>query len=607
MVNRTVVFYKSETICKLHILKMKQLVFFIVFIAQFASAQVKFEADVSKNSLGINERVRIEFSMNEDGDNFNPPNFEACGFRVVGGPSQSISQSWINGRSTFQKAYTYILLPIQKGNLIIKQATIEINGQIYKTSPVKITVGNAVQMEQERNPNDAPVVNIDNNLYLVADISKANPYVNEPTTVVYKLYFSNNIGISNFREVNKPKYNDFWSQNIEIKKLEAQQGIFKGQQFRFVILKKVILYPQKAGKLDLEPLALDIDVQMPVGRPNIFGQYQMGEDTKRVSAGNKIIVVKALPDVGKPADFTGAVGKFDFNVTPSRTNLKAGESLSLNISVSGTGNLKLFTLPKPVVPPSLEMYDPEHKENIQTPLSGMTGSITDNYTIIPSEKGNFPIKGLRFSYFDLSSQTYKTITSNDLAIIALEGAFSAKNAVATTNKVKVASSKTFAFIKQKTKLSAVNKPDFLGSQTFYALFAFPFLIIPCLILFRRKKEARNADFVGNRIKRSNALAKKYLSEAKKQINNKEPFYIALEKAMHNFLKAKLNIETFDMSKDKITELLLSKNCNQLTVNSFISLTESCDFARYAPSTTVTIQNDYEKAVEIISDLEKQMK
>ena len=586
---------------------MKKLAFFIVFIAQFASAQVKFEADVSKNSLGINERVRIEFSMNEDGDNFNPPNFEACGFRVVGGPSQSISQSWINGRSTFQKAYTYILLPLQKGNLIIKQATIEINGQIYKTTPIKMTVGNAVQMEQERNPNDAPVVNVDNNLYLVADISKANPYINEPTTVVYKLYFSNNIGISNFREVNKPKYNDFWSQNIEIKKLEAQQGIFKGQQFRFVILKKVILYPQKAGKLDLEPLALDIDVQMPIGRPNIFNQYQMGEDTKRVSAGNKIIVVKALPDAGKPTDFTGAVGKFDFNVTPSRTNLKAGESLSLNISVTGTGNLKLFTLPKPVVPPSLEMYDPEHKENIQTPLSGMTGSITDNYTIIPNEKGNFPIKGLRFSYFDLSSKTYKTITSNDLTITALDGVVVAKNAIATTNKVKVASSKTFAFIKQKTEFTAVSKPDFLGSELFYALLALPFLLIPCLILFRRKKQALDADFVGNRIKKSNALAKKYLSEAKKQINNKEPFYIALEKAMHNFLKAKLNIETFEMSKEKISELLLSKNCNQLTVDSFISLTESCDFARYAPSTTVTIQNDYEKAVEIISDLEKQMK
>ena len=586
---------------------MKRLGFLILFISQFALAQVKFEAEVSKNTLGINERVRIEFSMNEDGDNFNPPNFEACGFRVVGGPSQSISQSWINGRSTFQKAYTYILLPLQKGNLVIKQATIEINGQIYKTSPIKMNVGNAVQMEQERNPNEAPVVNVDNNLYLVADISKANPYLNEPTTVVYKLYFSNNIGISNFKEVNKPKYNDFWSQNIEIKKLEAQQGIFKGQQFRFVVLKKVVLYPQKSGKLELEPLSLDIDVQVPIGRPNIFGQYQMGEDTKRVSAGSKIIAVKPLPEAGKPADFSGAVGNFDFKVNPTKTNLKSGEPLDLIVSVSGTGNLKLFTLPKPVVPAALEMYDPEHKENIQTPLSGMNGAISDKYTIIPSEKGNFPIKGLRFSYFDLGSKSYKTITSNDLVITATQGDETIVNNQKATGKIAVTAGKTVAFIKQKTKLTAVNTPEFLGSSLFYCLFGLPFLVIPCLVLFRRKKEALDADFVGNRIKKSSALAKKYLSEAKKQINNKEPFYIALEKAMHNFLKAKLHIETSEMSKDKIAELLLNKNCHQVTVNDFIKLTESCELARYAPATNVTIQNDYDKAVDSISDLEKQMK
>ena len=260
---------------------MKRIAFILVFITQFTLAQVKFEANVSKNYVGINERFRVEFLMNEDGDNFNPPNFEACGFRVVGGPSQSISQSWINGRSTFQKSFIYILMPLQKGTIYIKQASVEINGQLYKTLPVKMTVGNAVQAE--RDPNEVPVVNVDNNLYLIADISKANPYLNEPTTVVYKLYFSNNIGISNFKEVNKPKYNDFWSQNIEIKNLVAEQGIFKGQQFRFVVLKKVVLYPQKSGKLEIEPLSLDIDVQVPSGRPNIFGQYQTVEETKRVS------------------------------------------------------------------------------------------------------------------------------------------------------------------------------------------------------------------------------------------------------------------------------------------------------------------------------------
>ena len=105
---------------------------------------------------------------------------------------------------------------------------------------------------------------------------------------------------------------------------------------------------------------------------------------------------------------------------------------------------------------------------------------------------------------------------------------------------------------------------------------------------------------------NNKLAKKYLSEANKQINNKEAFYIALEKAMHNFLKAKLHIETSEMSKDNIQEILLQKNANETTVKNFIALTENCELARYAPSSSAAIQNDYDKAVVIISDLEKQL-
>ena len=582
------------------------IVILVLFITNSLLAQVKFEANVSKNTLGLNERVRIEFSMNEDGDNFVPPNFEACGFRVVGGPSQSISQSWINGRSSFQKSYTYILLPLKKGSLVIRQAVIEINGQQYKTLPIKINVNDAVQ--QPNDPNEPATVRADNNLYLVADISKTNPYVNEPITVVYKLYFSYNIGITNWKELNKPKYNDFWSQNIDIKQLVPEEGMFKGERYRYVVLRKTVLYPQKAGKLEIEPLSLDIDCQVPRGRPNFFGQVQIVEDSKRVSAGSKVIAVKPLPEAGKPKDFSGAVGKFNFKVTPSRTGLKFGESLNLNISVTGTGNLKLFSLPKPEVPSTLEMYDPEHSENVTTPLTGMTGSIADKYTIIPQSKGNFPIKPMHFTYFDLSSGTYKTIASPEIMLNVLDGPglSNAAPIVSGTSKVAATSNKAFAFIKQKTTLKPMVSKDFLGSGLFYSLMILPFLGIPALILFRKRKEADDADIVGNKKKKSNALAKKYLSEAQKQINNKEPFYIALEKAMHNFLKAKLSIETSDMSKDKIKEILLSRNANSETVLDFINLTENCDFARYAPSTSVTIQQDYDKAVEIISNLEKQI-
>ena len=582
---------------------MKKFIAVALFIiANPLLAQVQFETRVSKNTLALNERLRVDFIMNVDGDNFIQPSFD--GFRIIAGPSQQVSQSWVNGRSSFEKVYSYFLLPTRKGALVIKQAAIEFNGQVYKTAPVKITVSNAVQQSEEENEGQ---VSADNNLYLVADVSKANPYINEPITVVYKLYFSFNIGISNWRELSKPKYNDFWSQNIDIKQLVAEEGMFKGERFRYVVLRKTVLYPQKSGKLEIEPLSLDIDVQLPTNRRDMFGQMMIRETSKRVSAGSRTIAVKGLPESGKPADFSGAVGSFDFKVTPSKTTLHNGESLELVVSAAGKGNLKLFTLPKPVVPNALEMYDPVHTESVNTPLSGMAGKISDSYTIIPQFKGTYPIKPMQFSYFDLNSGSYKTITSPEILVTVLDGPTATDSTVvASTTKNKISNVEQFKFIKLKTELADVHAKDFLGSNSFYALLLLPFGIIPLIVIFKKKKEAIDGDVFGNRIKMNNKLAKKYLSEAKKQIANKELFYVALEKAMHNFLKAKLHIETSEMSKDNIQELLLSRKVNPEAVNDFIALTENCEIARYAPSSSASIQQDFDKAVEIISGLEKQI-
>ena len=579
--------------------------YLILFLLSFQGllAQVQFEARVSKTTLGLNERLRIDFVMNIDGDNFVQPSFD--GFRIIAGPSQQVSQSWINGKTSFEKSYSYFLLPNQKGTLIIKQAVIEYNGQIYKTQPIKINVTAAT--EQPRDPNDSQV-SADDNLYLVADISNTNPYINQPITVVYKLYFSYNIGITNWKELSKPKYNDFWSQNIDIKQLVAEEGMFKGEKYRYVVLRKTVLYPQKSGRLVIEPLALDIDVQLPTNRRDMFGRVIITEGNKRVSAGAKTINVRALPEAGKPIDFTGAVGKFDFKAIPSKTTLKNGESLDLVLSVTGTGNLKLFTLPKPEVPNALEMYDPVHDEKVNTPLSGMTGKISDSYTIIPQYKGDYVIKPMHFSYFDLGSGTYKTISSSEIKINVLDGPTQTEepHATASIGKNKISGVEQFRYIHLNTELASRNGTVFFGSNKFYTLLFLPFLLLPVIVLFKKKKEAIDSDVFGNRIKMNNKLAKKYLSEAKKQINNKEPFYVALEKAMHNFLKAKLHIETSDMSKDNIRELLLSRKASPEAVSSFIALTENCEIARYAPSSSATIQHDFDKAVAIISELEKQI-
>ncbi|MNK72797.1 hypothetical protein D3C87_922820 [compost metagenome] len=580
---------------------MKRYLILFLITFQGLMAQVQFEARVSKNSLGINERLRIDFIMNVDGDNFEQPSFE--GFRMVAGPSQQISQSWINGRSSFQKIYSYILQPERKGAITIKQAAIEFNGQVYKTNPIKVTVTNAVA--QERDPNDRPQGSGNELLELVAEISKTNPYLNEPITVVYKLYF-NNIGVTGFKELAKPKYNDFWNQNIDVKQLSVQQGSYQGQQAYYVILKKTILYPQKSGKLTIEPLSLDIGVQLPTNRRDMFGQMIIAEDNKVVSAGARTINVRPLPEANKPEGFTGAVGRFNFTVTPSKTTLKNGEGLDLIVSAQGTGNMKLFTLPKPVVPNALEMYDPVHDESVTTSLTGMSGRITDKYTIVPQYRGKYAIKPMQFSYFDLSTGTYKTITSKEIMIDVLDGPTPAEANTGTASKNVVAKADQFKNIKSKTALIPIAKKDFYDSNLYLGLLLAPFIIIPIIILARKKKEAMDSDVTGNRIRMNNKLAKKYLSQAKKHLNNKEPFYIALEKAMHNFLKAKLHIETSEMSKDNIRELLLSRNANAETVQNFIALTENCEFARYAPASSASIQQDYDKAVMIISELEKQI-
>jgi signal recognition particle GTPase len=127
-------------------------------------------------------------------------------------------------------------------------------------------------------------------------------------------------------------------------------------------------------------------------------------------------------------------------------------------------------------------------------------------------------------------------------------------------------------------------------------------LIPVLIFAKNKKEERDSDVEGNKVRSTNKLAKKYLSEARKNQHDKEKFYNSLEKALHNFLKAKLKIETSEMSKDKISEILLQRKANVQATQDFISLLENCELARYAPSSSVAIQQDYEKAVKTINTL-----
>src|SRR5690606_36982545 len=374
------------------------------------------------------------------------------------------------------------------------------------------------------------------------------------------LYVSPTTGVDNWHYIDNPRYNDFWSQNIDSQGAKVQMGTYNGEEYRYLVLQKTVLYPQKTGKLDIEPLTLDIAVQVPTSKRNIFGGQVMAQVNRTVSAGKKTIDVRPLPESGKPAGFTGAVGNFDFKVSTTKTQLDASESLQATVEVTGNGNLKLFNLPKLTLPSSLEVYEPEHSESVRTDLAGTQGRIVDTYTIVPQYKGKYPIPSISFSYFDPKTETYKNIRSIEIEIAVLEGpaSVSADGNTSNTKQQVVLSKDQFAFIKTKTNFSPTLSTYFFKTPLFWAALFLPLLAIPLAIVIRRKKADRDADVYGNRIRKADRLAKKYLSHAKKVLGKKEEFYIALEKALHNYLKAKLHIETSELSKDRINELLLEK-------------------------------------------------
>ena len=574
-----------------------------VFSTEILISQVTFEAKLSKKKLGLNERLRIDFVMNENGDDFTPPDFK--GFNVVGGPNQSVSNSWINGKRSFSKTYSYFLSPQLKGKIKILQATVKISGEIYKTSPLIVEVTSAV--DKPNDPNNIDYI-ADENIHLVAEISNSNPYLNEGITILYKLYYRNPITISDVQELESPKFSDFWNHIIKIPKITVERGTYKNEPYNEVVWRKVVLYPQKTGKLVLEPLSLNLSVGIPTQKRDFFGSKIYRQVQKTTTTGKNIINVKALPEKNKPDNFTGAVGQFDFDVVLSKKSLKASESFQAKVKVNGKGNLKLFKLPKIVVPNTLELYEPEYKENIKVLLSGMKGSIEDSYTIVPQFQGKYPIPEISFSFFDPIKKEYKTLNSFELIVDVFDGPSNLNdyNKISRSEKKEFNNDKSFNFIELSTKFSSIKKEQFWNTSLFWLLFSLPLILIILLIILKEVFLNRKENQKSLIQRRNEKLARKFLGSAKREINNYQNFYEVLERALHNYLKAKLLIETTEFSKNKIVNLLVKKNVDLIYANEYVDLLENCEIARFSKESNINTNSDYENAIKIISKIDKQL-
>ena len=582
--------------------KGKLLHIIILLIGFSGFSQVDFTTKLSKNRLGLNERIKVEFSVDKDGDNFTPPKFE--NFRIVGGPSQSIRNSWINGKRSYSKTYSYFLSPIEKGTFEIGQASIEVDGEIYKTLPVQVTVTSSV--DKPTNPND-PNYLADKKIHLVAELSNNKPFLNEAISVTYKLYVSPDTGVDNWRELEAPRYANFWSNNIDIKSLNVQNGTYKGEPYRYVVLRRTLLYPQKTGELKIEPLTLDISVQVPSNRRDFFGNLISSSVNKTVSSGSSIVDVKPLPENNKPKDFNGAVGKFNFEIKSDKKELLVDEAFQLSLIVSGKGNFNLFDDPKISLPTSLEVYEPEKISNVSVRTSGIKGKVNNKYTVVPNNPGKYTIPQIKFSFFDPELEEYKTIYSDPI-FIDIDGVY--KNSVESennsnqnkTNKIQL-SKNQFSSFKTKTKFSKLNDSIFFNSVFYWILFIAPFAL--CFIIVIIAKIIRNYNSKKiDELKLARTLTNKLLADSKTLIGNKEEFYESIDKALTTYLKSKLNVKNSEFKNEVISIKLKQINVDEKSIDLLFEVFKNCQLARYTPLDIDAMSDDYEKAKRFIELLEK---
>ncbi|MFQ3180461.1 MAG: hypothetical protein ACI9Z4_000042 [Polaribacter sp.] len=587
-------------------LKLYTCVFISLLSFTILAQDAELSVDVSKNKLGLNQRLRIEFSINKQGaDNFTPPSFRD--FKVVQGPSQSVSQSWINGKVSFSQSYTYIIEPKRKGELIIDAASIKYNGGILNSKMMKIIVLDPIDIPE--NPNDPEYI-AQQNIHLVAEVSKNQPFVGEGIYVEYRLYVSENVSVYDTSVTESPQYNGFWNQDIKIEGFPVKTGKYNNENYRYIVLQKALLIPTKTGNLNIDPMKMDIVIGVPSGRADFFGNVITKNIKKEFASAKKIISPKSLPLEGKPENFTGAVGTFSFDVSLSKNDLKANESSQIKVVVSGKGNLKLFELPVIETPAELEKYQPERKESVKVKPDGIFGSVTDVYTIVPQYKGKYKIPNTTFSYFNPTKEKYETIATNDLYVEVLEGKELVTNSSSDQNSIQqqnvISTGNNFRYILTSSNFEAKKSSDFYLSNLFYLLLLLPLIAIPIGIVIAKNNEKRNSDVIGRKQRKAERLAKKYLSEAQKQLGKKEAFYEALERALHNYLKAKLSIEIADISKENITQILQQKKVDEQTIHQFIDVLKASDFARYTPITNTEMTEEFERAKQVIVQLDKQL-
>ena len=601
-------------------MKFNRIILFLVLLlasGRVLSADITFTAAVSKTRVAVGEVFEISFSVNGNLQRFGPPPFE--GFQVVGGPNQSSSMTSINGVSSVSMSLGYDLVGVKEGVYTIPGAVALVDGKQYRSNAVKITVVKGQATGQRSSggvgagssqPASDPSFDISKRLFIRAVTDKTNVYQGEQIAVTYKLY--TNIDIVDNALDKLPDFNGFWSQEIKIntQSVDWTTEIFNGARYNVAVLKKVILLPERFGKLALDPLAMTFVVRQSVPSNDPLEQFFGGavKDVKyKIKSMPISISVKQLPEAGKPESFQGAVGSFAIASSIDKSVLKANEAINYKLKVSGRGNFKLLKTPELTLATDIEKYDPKISDQLTESLDGVSGSREYTYLLIPRHEGSYKLAPFKFSFFNPATRKYVELSTEAYELKVAKGDPGA-NVTAFSNggQQDVAElEKDSRYIKTASTALSVPATGFYGSTLFlFSLIAGPIAFLLALG-YRSWYRNQNKDAVAVKGRRASRIAAKHMANAQKQLasGDTKVFFEAVYKGLYGYLADKLNISAADLSKEIIEEALKERSIDPAVIKEVDETIDLCEMARYAPMAGVSQVEVLEKAKRIIKDIE----
>lgn len=620
--------------------KIFGLLLFIVCIAPIAlRAQDDPKLTVSaKKQVVVGERFQVVFEANAEGKNFQAPSFD--GFTIVGGPftSSSSSFSMVNGSMshTVKNSYTYALQAYKEGSFRIGAASLTVKGNKISSEPFEIQVlpddgshasasgggtSGSGSQSQSQNTNDPQVSGKD--LFLKVTPSKKSVHVGEQIVLTYKLYTK--VPVSSLQVGKMPSYAGFWTKDISDNNggsLRQSSEYINGVEYTVAEIQKVIVVPQRSGKLNIDPMSIECVAQIRTESNNRrsndpfdiffndpFFNRNIVNVKKELSTGTLAIEVKNLPDSGKPASFAGAVGSYTFKSDIDKTELKTNEAFTLTLTVSGTGNIELLQMPEPNFPPDFEVYDPKITTAPSITAQGLSGTKKAEYLVIPRRAGNFNLSPVEFSFFNPANGTYTSLRSDNYSVHVEKGSGDeGDGGVYASNQegIKYLGSDVRHIMTGNPHLKAKHS-SFFGTAPYFVVLLAMLLIFIIMLLVSKKREQSKEDTMANRNKKATKVARGRLKKADQYLKVKDQnnFYTEMSQALWGYIADKLGIERSKLSMDTVSETMKEKNVPDDLTQQFIDTLNSCEFARFAPGNAEEKMGDlYQKGIEVITKAEK---